>query len=121
MIFRVIWVIFLPMLIEMIIIGVDITHREHFINEWIELRSRIYGENTSHSIELSMFSFSRATEILFSLAQIKTPDEQMRNFFPRNDFFAMLTNARRNLALFQHHDGITGTSLNDVVDDYGRK
>ena len=60
MIFRVIWAIFLPMLIAMIIIGVDITLREHFSNEWIELLNRIYGEHARNSIE-----FFQCEKVLF--------------------------------------------------------
>lgn len=70
----------------------------------------------------------RATEILYSLtlAEVRRQDAAGRpaslsTSFPARQHFERLTEARRSLALFQHHDGITGTARDHVVIDYGTR
>ena len=65
-------------------------------------------------------SHLRASEILFSVAHAKML-EKSNNQFPKEKLFNLLVTARRNLGVFQHHDGVTGTSKDHVVNDYGLK
>jgi len=61
--------------------------------------------------------FLRSAEILHSLAV----GLDTKELYQRSTSIDKLVNSRRNLALFQHHDGITGTSRVWVADDYERR
>lgn len=57
----------------------------------------------------------RSAEILYSLSAAT-----VRNY-PKDTLYEQLVSARRNLSLYQHHDGVTGTAKDHVVVDYGEK
>ncbi|KAI5071368.1 hypothetical protein GOP47_0013619 [Adiantum capillus-veneris] len=61
----------------------------------------------------------RAADVLSSLS-LAYCQAMGQGHFPLS-ISEKLTAARRTLALFQHHDGITGTAKNHVVVDYARK
>ena len=69
---------------------------------------------------LLYISSSRAAEIIFTLAQAHGRALNAKNF-PINEYFVKLVEARRDLGLFQHHDGIAGTAKDHVVVDYGER
>uniref|UniRef100_A0A3B4WKE3 Alpha-mannosidase n=1 Tax=Seriola lalandi dorsalis TaxID=1841481 RepID=A0A3B4WKE3_SERLL len=83
--------------------------------------SRPFYKRLDRTLEATL----RATEILFSLTLA-----EMRRFrgdghlvagFPAQEHFQRLTAGRRSLALFQHHDAVTGTARDPVVVDYGTR
>ena len=62
-------------------------------------------------------SYLRSTEIIYSLTSIMN-----RQSIDKLDALKPLfVYARQNLALFQHHDGITGTAKDIVVNDYANR
>ena len=64
----------------------------------------------------------RSAEILFSWAWAQAnqePNLKVSQFLEKD--FEKLVKARENLGLFQHHDGITGTSKTHVMHDYAMK
>uniref|UniRef100_A0A4W5QI22 Alpha-mannosidase n=1 Tax=Hucho hucho TaxID=62062 RepID=A0A4W5QI22_9TELE len=66
-------------------------------------------------------SHLRAAEILYSLTLANIQRFRKLNDFPAVENNRLLTEARRNLGLFQHHDAITGTGKDLVVIDYGTR
>uniref|UniRef100_A0A674BD34 mannosyl-oligosaccharide 1,3-1,6-alpha-mannosidase n=1 Tax=Salmo trutta TaxID=8032 RepID=A0A674BD34_SALTR len=66
-------------------------------------------------------SHLRAAEILYSLTLANIQRFRKLNDFPAVENNRLLTEARRNLGLFQHHDAITGTGKDMVVIDYGTR
>ncbi|KAK6113041.1 Glycosyl hydrolases 38 N-terminal domain family protein [Brugia pahangi] len=65
--------------------------------------------------ERELHSFIRASDLLTANALINLSTKS------RQIIQQQLTIARRNLALFQHHDAITGTSKNHVMKDYSER
>lgn len=63
-------------------------------------------------------SFHRGAEIAYSLA---LGHSRHHGRLPADDLFQKLARARKELALFQHHDGVTGTAKDHVVVDYGQR
>uniref|UniRef100_A0A4W5LWB5 Alpha-mannosidase n=1 Tax=Hucho hucho TaxID=62062 RepID=A0A4W5LWB5_9TELE len=72
------------------------------------------------SMDRVLESHLRGAEILFSLAVAHARHAGMEGRYPTSDY-TLLTYARRTVALFQHHDAITGTAKENVVIDYGNR
>uniref|UniRef100_H2YSQ4 Alpha-mannosidase n=1 Tax=Ciona savignyi TaxID=51511 RepID=H2YSQ4_CIOSA len=83
--------------------------------------SGYYTSRPYHKMqERVLESHLRGAELLFALALPKVKWSQDGESFSR-ELYPLLVQARRNLGLFQHHDGITGTAKDHVVVDYGNK
>lgn len=73
--------------------------------------------------------YLRSAELIFALAwseQLQTnvpPVNSVHSWLltSRSGLLKQLENARHHISLFQHHDGITGTARDPVVEDYARK
>lgn len=59
----------------------------------------------------------RSAEILYTMAQAR----KSLSLHDASVMYDKLRTVRRTLALFQHHDAITGTSKKDVVRDYAKR
>ena len=81
------------------------TYADRFDHYWSGyFTTRPFYKNLDRVLESSL----RRAEILFS-------------FHRAEEGVSELIAARHTLSLFQHHDGITGTSKPWVVDDYGSR
>nr|CAH7768407.1 unnamed protein product [Callosobruchus chinensis] len=68
-----------------------------------------------------LLSYIRAAEIIHTLAYLSKNPGYSWIVDKRTGLEKMIEGARQALALFQHHDGITGTAKDHVVVDYGKK
>lgn len=70
-------------------------------------------------------SLLRATEIFYTLTLADMRrfrgDGRLVEGFPAREHYQRLTEGRRSLGLFQHHDAVTGTARDPVVIDYGTR
>uniref|UniRef100_A0A8C2GE38 Alpha-mannosidase n=1 Tax=Cyprinus carpio TaxID=7962 RepID=A0A8C2GE38_CYPCA len=78
--------------------------------------SRPFYKNLDRVLE----SHLRGAEVLYSLAVAHARRAGLEGRYPVSDY-SLLTDARRNIGLFQHHDAITGTAKEAVVIDYGNR
>eukprot|EP01127_Copromyxa_protea_P019990 TRINITY_DN6601_c0_g1_i1.p1 TRINITY_DN6601_c0_g1~~TRINITY_DN6601_c0_g1_i1.p1 ORF type:complete len:1153 (+),score=191.91 TRINITY_DN6601_c0_g1_i1:13-3471(+) len=76
--------------------------------------SRPYWKRKGRDLE----SILRAAEISHAWARA-TVNPQTRDEFDKQGFFKSLVATRRSSSVFQHHDGMTGTSKTFVMKDYG--
>ncbi|KAF4518974.1 hypothetical protein B566_EDAN007762 [Ephemera danica] len=71
-----------------------------------------------------LLHYLRAAEILFSISWGQARASKGRHpwlLAPQSGLVALLMEARQAQALFQHHDGVTGTAKDPVMKDYGNK
>lgn len=82
--------------------------------------SRPFYKSVDRVLEATL----RGAEILMAIATVSEASNQKgleQKISIRERHGQNLVKARRHLALFQHHDGVTGTAKNHVVNDYGNK
>ncbi|XP_014830904.1 PREDICTED: alpha-mannosidase 2-like [Poecilia mexicana] len=76
-------------------------------------------------LDRTLESTLRATEIFYTLTLAEMRrfrgDGRLVEGFPAHEHYQRLTEGRRSLGLFQHHDAVTGTARDPVVIDYGTR
>uniref|UniRef100_A0A1B6CBG0 Alpha-mannosidase n=1 Tax=Clastoptera arizonana TaxID=38151 RepID=A0A1B6CBG0_9HEMI len=67
-------------------------------------------------------AYLRSADMIFTLAWLESMKVLNSEWLTSsNDLMKRIFNARSSLSLFQHHDGITGTAKDHVVQDYAYK
>ena len=79
--------------------------------------SRPFYKNLDRILE----HYLRSAEVIFSMTWAEM--EYVGSDFPEmaSSLMENIVYGRQNLALFQHHDGVTGTAKDHVVVDYGER
>lgn len=72
-------------------------------------------------MDRELMSYLRCAEIIHTMAWRSVPIEQSSWLVKSDNILNSLVKARESLSLFQHHDGITGTSKDFVVNDYAER
>ncbi len=72
-------------------------------------------------MDRTLQNYLRSAEIMYSMmwAEMEYVGSDIKEL--ANGLMVGLIEARQNLALFQHHDGITGTAKDHVVKDYAER
>ncbi|XP_076234438.1 alpha-mannosidase 2 isoform X1 [Calliopsis andreniformis] len=109
----------------------DAIREKHNLNEFPSLSGDFftYSDRDDHywsgyytsrpfhkRLDRVLLSLLRASEILNTIAWTKGNDKLVEGTLAQR-----LSKARMSHALFQHHDGITGTARDEVVIDYAKK
>lgn len=68
-----------------------------------------------------LMNYIRAADILYALGWGSKKPSSDWLLQPQVGFAKMLRDARRSLSLFQHHDAVTGTARDNVMEDYAKK
>lgn len=68
-------------------------------------------------------SYLRSADILFTMGWLEAVKTLQKEWFTDKEtkLTQLLQDARSSLSLFQHHDGITGTAKDHVMQDYAKK
>ena len=72
----------------------------------------------------SFVAYLRSAEIIYSMTwthqnRLSAVPQSLEEWMTK--MMGLLSEARHNLGLFQHHDGVTGTAKDHVVQDYAKR